>query len=96
MARNGLHWPIPKTIDLGFHLVNVELWTKTRMRRELEEDQDSALDDKTSEFPEGWWDAETDLIVIGKWLPRMRQRWILCHELGHACLDLRDRYDRSR
>ena len=85
-------WPIPSKVELGFHVVHVKLLTKGQMRDEMDDDDPKAGAD---EVIEGFWDVENDMIAIGKWLPKRKQRWVLLHEMGHACLDLRDRYDKE-
>jgi Zn-dependent peptidase ImmA (M78 family) len=85
-------WPIPHKIDLGFHIINVELLGRRQMREAMDDDDPQ---EGRGEIIEGFWDIETDTIAIGKWLPRRVQRWVLVHELVHACIDLRDRYDKE-
>jgi len=77
--------PLPKVIDLGFHLLRVVELPKKDFYKELDEDEPGDV--------RGFWDPDEDLIVIGKWLPRKEKRQILLHELIHAIIDLRDRYD---
>lgn len=85
-------WPIPSRIDLGFHLINVKLLSKRQMREEMD---DGDPETEPGSIIEGFWDVDTDTIAVGKWLPRRVQRWVLVHELVHACIDLRDRYDKE-
>jgi len=88
MAKRG---PIPTEIDLGSALIHVKLVTKKQMIEALENEMEL----KEDEALQGLWDAEEDTIYIGKWLPIMVQRWILFHELVHACIDLRDRFEKD-
>lgn len=85
-------WPIPAKIELGFHVIYVRLVTRAKMRQLMLDDDDGY--DEQDGIVEGFWDADNDVIAIGKWLPRRVQRWVLVHELVHACIDLRDRYDK--
>jgi Zn-dependent peptidase ImmA (M78 family) len=88
--------PIPKTIDLGFHLIHVRMVSKKEVRAEEKEEGSSATwdgyDRDIWELPGGWWEPEVDEICIGKWLTNAQKRYVLCHELVHAALDLRDRH----
>jgi Zn-dependent peptidase ImmA (M78 family) len=88
--------PIPKTVDLGFHLIHIRLIGKREMRAELALEEGDEIWDGYSrdlwELPGGWWENDVDEIAIGKWLTRRQQRYVLCHELVHAALDLRDRH----
>jgi len=82
--------PIPGRIDLGLHSINVRFVGKREMREESEHDEEEG-----TELPTGLWCPEEEEILLARWTNRMRQRWDLLHEMGHACLDLRDYYDRK-
>ena len=85
---NRKRWPLPKIVDLGYHSVHIELVTKKQMAEESEFDPDG-----DHELAMGLWDGDHEIIYIGKWLTKAQQRWVLLHEMGHACLDLRDYYN---
>lgn len=81
------HWPIPNVINLGYHSVHVKFLSKKEMADEVDWDPTEGL-----ELAVGCWDSEAETIYIAKWIPKLKQRWVLLHEMGHACIDLRDYY----
>ena len=74
--------PLPKKIDLGFALITVRYVGAKRMRDEGECEEGDLT-------PEGLWDTDHDTIWVLK-QSRKSMQVIICHELVHAAMDLRD------
>ncbi len=71
---------LPRKLDLGLAVVSVRLVTQAEMREASECEADETP-------PDGFWDPESDSILIGKWLPLKQKREVYFHELIHALND---------
>ena len=81
--------PLPQKIDLGFWVIDVRYVGEKRIREEVECEPDE-------ETPEGAWCTDEDTIYILRSLSLARKRYVICHELIHAALDLRDGLARAK
>jgi len=73
---------IPRTVRLPFGFnISVRQVTRAEMKDACECDGDE-------EGPDGLWDAEEMVIYLVRTLPVRRRRYVLCHELQHAVVDL--------
>ncbi len=75
--------PLPQKIDLGFWVITVHYVGEKRIR----EEGDCEPGDET---PEGLWLTDDDTIYILRSLSLARKRYVLCHEMIHAMVDVRD------
>ena len=72
---------LPRKIDLGLAVITVRLVNRAEMREasETEADEDP---------PDGYWDAESDSILVGRWLKTNKhKREVFFHEILHAIHD---------
>ena len=74
---------VPKSIDFGFHHIEIEMITEAKMRDEAECQEGEYT-------PEGLWDTDLETIFLLKGLGRKRTRYYLMHEMVHASLDMMD------
>src|SRR2546428_13486566 len=71
---------IPKRVQLPFgYVVTIKQVTDSEM--------EEIVEDGTGESVDGYWDPDERVLYIRKSLPIRRHRYILAHELGHACND---------
>lgn len=71
---------LPRKIDLGLAVVSVRLVTKAEMKIAVDDDDDEGL-------PDGFWDPDSDSILVGKWLSPKQKREVYYHELLHVIND---------
>ena len=72
---------LPRKLDLGLAVVSVRLVTQAEMREASECEADEPP-------PDGFWDPESDSILIGRWLrSNRRKREVYWHEILHCAND---------
>jgi hypothetical protein len=73
---------LPRKIDLGLAVISIRLVSQAEMR------DASDADDPSESPPDGFWDAESDSILIGRWIrSNKHKREIYFHEILHAIND---------